>query len=512
MKSTLPLFLLLSACASGNVSVPAAACPERPAEKAATPRETSYLPLFDDLTQKIEAHHMFAERPKARWPANKAQLRTEFERVKTREEALVALAHLQNALQDRHCQLSPPTDKRLAWIGLGISLFASGKVVRVDEVLDRKAHDLAEGDEIVAVDGKPTEQWLADHPFESNSLNDDVAAEETAGAIVNARPPWSAVKEGDRRTLRIRRDGQEHEVTLSFSRPDSWASTSGVSLDDAPSMTSIGCRNDENVLYTDFTLAAVGTNVCVYRSKTARLVRFISFDYGSSPDAMRATRADHDLLKRELAGAARVVLDLHENHGGNNPFVFLSWFANKPWDHQTDHVHVSKDFSDDDRRSFLWADAALVARYESALTDGQAEVSWPFLCRVDGKTVANGVCESIGPRTSELVTTAPIAIVTGPQCSSSCDSLVASWSAMAMGPILGQQPAHAFTTIRHAYPLTGPDGRDLGRFRIALSWESATRTGRPLEGAPVHLDWEAPRTFATRRTWVGLAVSEAAKR
>ncbi len=530
------------ACASsGNVSsaprsvppaVPTAACKEAAAEKASAPSNgapASYVALFDALSEKIEAHHVFAERPKASWPANKAQLRSEFERVKTREDALVSLDHLQAALRDRHCRLSPPTDKRVVWLGLGVSLFAESigarKVVRVDEVLDRALpssgeHGLAEGDEIVAVDGRGTEQWLADHPFESNSLNDIVADDEQANAIVIARLPWSSVKEGDTRRLRVRRGGEERDVTLAFSRTSGWQSPTDINFDDAPSMASIGCRDDKNAPYADFVLSAVGSNVCVYRPKSARgairegvrLVRFVSFDYGGSADALRATKADHAILKRELTGASSVVLDLHENRGGNNPFVFLSWFAKKPWDHPTVHVRVSKDFSSDDRRAFLWGDDALIARYEKAMDEGRPEESWPFLCRKDGKTVTSGACESQGPRTSELVTTAPIAIVTGPECTSSCDSIVSNWSAMAMGPLVGQQPAHGFTTIRHAYPLIGPDGRDLGRFRIALSWEGYPRTGRSLEGAPVRLDWEAPRTFATRKTWVDLAVAEAAHR
>lgn len=53
--------------------------------------------------------------------------------------------------------------------------------------------------------------------------------------------------------------------------------------------------------------------------------------------------------------------------------------------------------------------------------------------------------------------------------------------------------------------------RDLGRFSIALSWEGFA--GKPpLEGAPISLDWEAPETFETRKTWLDDAVTEATRR
>jgi len=69
---------------------------------------------------------------------------------------------------------------------------------------------------------------------------------------------------------------------------------------------------------------------------------------------------------------------------------------------------------------------------------------------------------------------------------------------------------HGFTTVRYAFPVTAPDHRDMGKFRIALSWEGFA--GKPsLEGRPIHLDWEAKDTFETRETWIDLAIDEAAK-
>lgn len=537
---SLLLSSILAACSAGPPAEVAAPCPSGrpsgapassasvsasasagPAGAGAPALPTSWVALFDGLADRIEAHHQFADAVKAAWPARRALLRKEFDAVTTREEALVALAHAQAALGDRHCWLSPPTDLRRQRLSLGLRLFAeTGGAVRVDRVLAKDLADrVAEGDEVVAVDGTPIQAFLASHPLESNSLNSAVARAETARAISDATLPWSRVKPGDERTLRLRRAGAERDVALRFRRPSDWEDQDKeLDFDDAPAMAAVGCRDDKEPPYAAFELQTVGTNLCVYRPKdgrkNTRLVRWVSFRYQGEDgtDALRAARADHDLLARELRGAGAVILDVHENHGGNNPFVFLSFFAQKPWDHQQIQIHVSPAFSEDEVRQFLFGSPTYTARYRAAAAAGKREDSWPFLCNRDGKPVVDGTCEAVGPRPSELVTKAPVAIVTGPECTSSCDSLVADWAAFRMGPVVGQQPAHGFTSVRHSFPLVGPDGRDLGSFRIALSREGYPRAGRMLEGAPIDLDWEAPSTFETRRTWVDLAVAEARRR
>ena len=71
------------------------------------------------------------------------------------------------------------------------------------------------------------------------------------------------------------------------------------------------------------------------------------------------------------------MLDVHENHGGNNPFVFLSWFAGKPWDHQNVHVRVWSDFTEDETRQFLYGDT-LVERYKAAASEPASKRPGPF--------------------------------------------------------------------------------------------------------------------------------------
>ena len=77
--------------------------------------------------------------------------------------------------------------------------------------------------------------------------------------------------------------------------------------------------------------------------------------------------------------------------------------------------------------------------------------------------------------------------------------------------MVGKQPAHAYTVHRLPIHVVGPGSEDLGTFRIALS-QSEMREGVSIEGEPLALDWEAPNTFETRKTWVRQAVEEAKKR
>jgi hypothetical protein len=280
-----------------------------------------------------------------------------------------------------------------------------------------------------------------------------------------------------------------------------------VSPDDSPAMASIGCADEKTSPYPGYDVAAVGGNVCVYRAHDARsgkapIVRFLSFlyDLNRGASALRAMKADHDLLARTLAKDTGVVLDIHENHGGYNPFIFLSWFAHAPWGHERVHVRVAPGFSDDDVRSFLFDNDANVAAYKAALAQGESEMSYPFLCTKD--------CDSAGPRPAELVTRAPVAVITGPECVSSCDAISALWSSFHLGPIVGKQPMHAFTTVRHSIPVAGPDNRDLGLFRIGLSWEGFAGK-EALEGHAIPLDWEAPETFEGRESWVAESVVNA---
>lgn len=521
----LPLVVLLSSCAPqrprDESSISRAKIePKVAAKTASTPPvvgKGAYLPLFDDLVVKVKRYHVFAAGQGAAFEQALPSLRKAAAEASTESEGLVALARLERALGDRHCNLSPPGDVRPARLGLGLELHtereASGNVrVRVETLEDPALEPkIAIGDELLLVDGKPVETWLAEHPFESNALNPVARLSETAHAIVMQYLPWTTTKEGDSRQLTFRTAG---ELDLRFQKPFRYERKDRLpDIDDNPKMADIPCMGEKSSPYSGYELASLGVNYCTYRPDAAnraalgtKIVRFVSFLYDAEPASqLRWVRVDHDGLLRDLAGAKRVVLDVHENHGGNNPFVFLSWFAKKPWRHESVTVRVFPEFGEEEVRKFLWGNDELTKRYLDAGKRGAPSFSYPFLCSGEG-------CDGLrGPRPSERVTEAPVGVVTGPECTSSCDAFSVIWSEGGMGPIVGKQPMHGFTTVRHELPMRGPDGRSLGRFRIALSFEGFP--GKPpLEGAPIRLDWQAPETFATRTSWLDASVSEVSAR
>jgi hypothetical protein len=476
------------------------------------------MDVFDALVKRIERDHVFPPRyvrdvghP---WAADVPRLREEFAGAANRADALVALRHLQNSLRDAHCALDAPADLHRQRLRLGLRIWSGGSLeapdVRVTELLDPDLKSqVAPGDAVVSVDGAPLAQWLAAHPFETNVLSPSGALEETAAAIVRVTLPWSAVKEGEVRVLRVVHDGQPRDVTFHFRR--SFPESEGPDLDHPPPMAKVDCDASSPATYGDYALSAMGVNVCVYKAvhpKGARdaIVRFLSFYYqGVDPaQQLRMVKTDHDLLARTLRDVDGVVLDVHENHGGNNPFIFLGWFSAGPWDHERVVTRVDPGLGTAEIADLFWGNDRDVSAYVEAQKAGRATIESRFLCRV-------GSCVGETAPAAERVTRAPVALVVGPDCMSSCDTIALTWSAFHLGPLLGEQPMHAYTVNRLRIHVSGPEAEDLGALRVAAS-ESELQGGATVEGEPLTLDWEAHETFDTRRTWVRDAVEEAKRR
>jgi hypothetical protein len=478
-----------------------------------------YTPVFDELVARIERDHEFppgyARAVGHPWRDDLPALRAEFARATDRTAALVALRHLQLSLRDVHCRLGPPADLARRSLFLGVRLWVGGTPtapdVRVWRVPDPEVGAaLAPGDAVVAVDGVPVAAWLAAHPFESRLLEPPRWMADTLAGVADAELPWSSVKEGDVRTLGVVHEGARRDVALRF-RAHAPGSASTDALDHPPPMAKVECDADNPVDYGDYKLAAMGVNVCVYaptkpdRPRIA-VVRYPSFRYTSDDDAqsLRMVRVDHDVLVRALRDADGVVLDLHENNGGNNPFIFLGWFSPAPWAHERVITRVVPGLDAATVDEVLWGDAPQVQRYLDAQRAGRATIESRPLC-------APAQCDRHLPEASERVTQAPVALVVGPSCASSCDTFALTWATFRLGPIVGRQPVHGYTTHRLPIHVAGPMSQDLGTFKLALS-RSEMREGVAIEGEPIPLDWESPRTFENRSTWVRQAFEEAKKR
>ncbi len=527
IRTSFAIALVLVSCAPAPSPRPpasVASLPGQPAPReevrAATPPQVSYVDVFDSLVKQIESAHVF---PPAfvkvmghPWADDVPALREEILRAKTREDALIALSHLQNSLHDGHCWLDAPSDVPHRQYSLGVSYWSGGTVgapdVRVQAVRSAALEGRVRvGDRVVNVDGVPIARWFAENRFETNNLEPLALVDEIASRIFNADEPFTHARKGTERKLRLSRDGSEVDVTLVVDDANAFKKPA-PSFDRPPPMAEVGCDSASPAPeYGDYALSAMGVNVCIYTQKASvkpkvPIVRWVSFLYaGRSAGALRAVKVDHDLLRRELGGAAGVILDLHENHGGNNPFLFLGWFAKKPLSHQIVRVKVVPGLDHGQLDDVFFGDANQIDGYKAALAAGKPFVESGFLCEA-------GACNDVAPPAAERVTNAPVAVLTGTGCVSSCDTFALTWKTSGLGLIVGEQPNHAYTVSRLPIRLKGPNNEALGEFKIAISASYVPRSDSPIEGEPFALDWTAPHTFDTRSTWMKLAVDDLRRR
>lgn len=498
-----------------------------------------YLPFFDQLVMQIGKQHMFAPSyeqimggtfTEAVVPA----LRSRMAAARDRKEAIPVIAQLQNAIRDGHCRYQPPADVHRTVLSLGLSLHAvfskTGEtlrpVVRVAKYAPQKSHGdrdavqraIPIGSLLTGIDGVEVGAWFAAHPNETNLLVPAIALQRTADSIVGAFSDTTGLAPGSRRTLSfLRPDGTAGQVTLSFAEMDD-EDEDEPSIDRPPATSAISCdAATPNPYGPGYRLTATGVFLCVYspiRGPNVPIVRYLSFYYTDgnrgSAAVLRQVKVDHELLKRSLLGAQGVVLDLHENFGGNNPFLFFRWFAKKPWSHELVRRRVLHDASEAQLRE-MNLEADLKKEYVAAQKVGKPFVESRFLCLppIDNPR-AELRCDDVPPVASEQVTSARVAVIVGPRCFSSCDTFALAWSRFGQGPIVGRQPSHAYTVQRHQFALTGPEGEDLGKFCVGLT-SSYLGSERSIEGEPIKLDVETPDRFENRDSWINEAVEQATK-
>src|SRR5262249_25280090 len=152
-------------------------------------------------------------------------LRDEFVRAATRDQALVALGHLQNSLRDTHCYADPPPGTSRGTLSLGVQLWADGTPAAPDVRIARiiadpdappRALDPAVGAPVTAVDGTPIAAWISAHRFETAAFGARAAFRQTVAAIATVQLPWVPVHRGDARVLTVMHAGAPHDVTLAF--------------------------------------------------------------------------------------------------------------------------------------------------------------------------------------------------------------------------------------------------------------------------------------------------------
>lgn len=444
--------------------------------------------MFERLVADIRAYHLFSDAwPEERWAAELAALEREVTAALDRPALLVALSHVADSLRDGHLAFTPEG----GWANPGVavlpvSFFQTGSALEPRFFVERAAPDtgLAAGDELVRYDGIEAAALLAHF------------APEIARASLAARAA-RLTELLQARSLETHPDILGSAVSMRVKRGDELVDAAPVFGPNLPPPDPNSdppvCPSRRRDYGADYELARVSEHVCLYRGVSARtrrypIVRHTAFFYGTKRDIDHAAIERDNALVKAFLGAtphlAGVLLDLRDNAGGHHSDLFLPWYLAGPYPRTVRWVRLHRQLTDRARLAqALWSGAAAEEYVRRA---GAGEQWW-----VEPNECAASECT---PRPNALVTQAPIAVLVGPRCKSSCDTFVNVWSERHAGPTIGEPAAAMLTSNR--YPLdVRLGGASLGQLTIALSGVRASERDAWLEGRPGPVDEPVEQTW-----------------
>jgi hypothetical protein len=541
LRRALSAFVLsaVAACGGSRIAapapvpaptVPAAAAREAP-DSAAAARARNRA-LFDHLVAEVRRLHVFSAQTEKnlgrRWEDELPALARELEAADTRVKLSVALEHFVNALHNPHCWFQPASNSDHLTLGFSVNAEWKGdtpifRVWEVDDAALRGA--ITPGDVVVSVDGVPAASFVTAHALESRANNRRGLARDIGHWLTGRSTLRSPVTEGQSSEWVLKgSDGASKTVKPVWKEADegSW-SDFGLDYDKT------GCGGLWPRKYGSYELAFTGARYCIYASKRARfrdypIVRQFSFRYIDeewSPSPTWLAHTDQRNLKAQLASLSPkgIVLDLRDNNGGNNPNWFLDWWAPAGWTDNGVRMRLDEQFRDRAARraaevSMGDGNGAWYAAQLDARTKGQElSAPRPFFCRPGPASDPDAKDCAWNNRyvPSHRVTTAPVALLVGAGCVSSCDSVAHAFDENDFGPLVGEPTAAAYTTSRMKIAVKDASGVEIGSIRIAISMEISGVTGKDIEAVPLHIDYPVDRTFDAKDAY-DAALLEAAMR
>ncbi len=523
---------MLAACGLSRTSPPEAArvtSPMRACKEAAAKQKTvetsevhGYIDgrgIYRNLVALVRRYHLFSpvtERNLGkRWDDALPRLEAEFADAHEPTSLVAALWHFGNSLHDVHCQFRPINRGERLRLGLSVEAEATettppGFRFYVERVTDEALKgNVSPGDLVVRADGVSAEDFMSVFEFVSNMNAPERIAGDVAHALTVRRTSLSSVRAGETSSwvVRPRAGGIEKSFVAA------WRSDAPR---DEPSIdyTATTCAGAEARDYGPYSLTSRGSRLCIYTSTVSGyrnypIVRLVSFQYDYASGSIAA---DHELLVAAL-GQVRpsgVVLDLQDNSGGLDPNVFLDWWAPAPYiDSETrmllDETLLSggagsPQVSDMGSSIEAWYREELRARKPGARLSSPR----PFMCKAN-------TCQWNNMYTpSHRVSRAPLALVVGPGCASSCDAFAWHFARDRIGPVVGREPMAGFTTHRARFPVAvSPSAPPVGMIDFAVSYDTAPGSEESLEGSPLPLDVRLPRRFENSARYHALLIDAA---
>ncbi len=206
-----------------------------------------------------------------------------------------------------------------------------------------------------------------------------------------------------------------------------------------------------------------------------------------------------------------MLLDLQDNGGGINPNLFLDWWADKPYEDTYTRVVLDASLLRDERGEGHLGNSppAVRAWYEDALKqrlpDQRMTAPRPFMCTKETCSWDNHYVPA------HRVTRAPVALLLGPNCASSCDAFAYHFDRDDLGPIVGRPAMAGYTTHRARFDVAARAGTPpLGTIEFAVSYDTSDAASTSsIEGKPVTVDVPIARTFENASTYDADLVSAA---
>ena len=487
--------------------------------------------LYDYLVRTVRERHVDTPRIWKnlgyRFEDQLPALKQEFIQAATLPALQLALFHLGNSLHNPHCffrarrlphRLDAGFDLAVEWIGGAPRFYVSAiRLPRLKQILHV-------GDRLVRLEGVNAPQILNAFRLSSNANNPKRLAVDLAFYLTHPLQ-WERHKLSRHAPWIFRRPGgKELEVVPRWTR---WQRPRYWWVERQFDYARPWCERYLRRAYpSGYRLQSSGINFCLYTSDRAPyrhypIVRQFSFKYtlrnrgvGPIRNTTQFVMADYHNLAanlRRLKGVKGVILDLRRNLGGNSWNWFLEWWAPRPWKGMTIELRLDRDVANRWRRSLgrftnrswkqrirWYLDSLDLARPGQRFSRRR-----PLFCGADSCTGPN----RFTPR--RRILPVPVALIVGPLCSSSCDLFVRVFDENEFGPIIGE-PSDSGTTIqRDRIWVRSPRYGPLGYLRIALSREYSGRTGKRMEGVPVHVDYPLAPTFANRQHYDRQVVDQA---
>lgn len=452
----------------------------------------------------VERWHWFASDPAwlETWRRRATALRQQLGAIGSRSALHRWLAALESSLGDVHLAYAPAGDEGET-LGLPFRVVPEHGENGVQLRVTRSALSAApEGSRLVAIDGRDVVQLLADgEPFVA--ARPELARLEALARHITrrSRTLWPELA-GQRAHVELtRRDGTVVREVTHWAELPSEPASPREDLDLGFTLSRVPCSGGPDPAYGHgYALAYPGHGLCIYETNeppydALPIVRWYAFEYrgrGEAQDTTARLAADLSAVRMAARDRRGVIVDVRENGGGINPYVFLELLARGPYRPLGTSLRAAPELVGTSRlEEALWQTRARET-YAATVTQHPpgATFSFPYF-GVDGAHPLEGI------RSAPAPIPIPSVVLVGPGCASACDVFAHAYVENTLGPVVGEPSMSAMTIHRLPIALMTRSGERLGTFSVALG-ATLGLDGRPLEGEPLAVTHPL---FRTRSNW-----------